>query len=113
MSVCQMQSDIDKQRTSDHVLARRGIHRVKTHRGEDVPGRHLPAVFIPGHAVWLVGVVLLSNTPHLRLRFPRRATVVVEVTNMVAGFVIVPVMSTTEVLVQPLIEILRTTQERD
>src|SRR5213595_1785887 len=95
-----MQSGLLENRAADHVISRHRIHRVEAHCGEDVPCRHLPAVLVPENPRWRVRVSFSGNFANFLLGLPRFAAVVVEVPVMVAGLVIMMVMSAGEVLVE-------------
>ena len=70
-----------------------GTDRIETQGAEDVPGRHLAAVVVAAERVGLVAVLRLHDLMHAVLRLPRLAGVAVEVDDVMARFVAVPVFA--------------------
>lgn len=66
--------------------------RVKSERAENVPGRHLAAVFVARQALRRIGVLGAHDFLHALLRFPGLPAEIVQIGDVVAGFVAVRVL---------------------
>ena len=78
-------------RRADVVDVARRRRRVESHGVEKIPRRHLSAVVVAAQRPRLVAVEGVRDAAHPLLALPRLAEVVVEVDDVVAGLVAVPV----------------------
>ena len=78
---------------SDHVVVAPRADGIEPQRVEDVPGGHLPAVVVPAERVRLVSVLRSHDLVNEPLRLPRLAGVAIEIYDVVARLVPVPVLA--------------------
>ena len=79
LAVRHRQPDRTEQRAADRIFAHCGRDRIEAERREDVPGRSLAIVLVPGIAVRRRGVELLEHVADVVLRLPRRTCPVIEI----------------------------------
>src|SRR5258706_1318519 len=86
-SACEIHFHPIEQRSSEIVASTHRVDRIETQRADNEPGRHLPAVFVAGHAIRLVVVHGLQQTANALLRLMRRTRVVIKVSDVMARLV--------------------------
>ena len=96
----QPKRSVVEQWRSDLIARRARRDRVKAQRAHAVPGRHLPRIVVAGEACGCVGILFAHQLADMLLRLPRCSGVVIQICDVVAGFVAVVVISTGEQRVQ-------------
>src|ERR1700733_9616000 len=100
LAVRQAQNHAGEERAADHVVGGGRVERIEAHGRKYVPGGHLSAILISEYAVGGVGISVPGNFPHACLRLPGLSRVVVQISIVMAGFVVVAVVAAVEMLIQ-------------
>ena len=111
--IAQPQSGTRKQGAANHVIARCRIDWIEAERGKDVPRRHLPAIVVAVQTAWIIGILLARDLAHLLLRLPGLATKVIEISDVVAWLIGVLVVTSLEIGIEAIIEILAAPHQLD
>src|SRR5664279_184004 len=88
-----MHLGLRKRRAADHVIVGAGTDRIEAQGAENVPSRHLTAVVVAAQRVGLGAVLGSDHLMHSLLGLPRLAGVAVEVNDVMARLVAVPVLA--------------------
>ena len=100
-AVLEVERDLRECGGSHDVLARGGADRIESKAREDVPGAHLAGILVAGKASRGVGVAAAKNILYPLPGFLGIAGKGVEVWNMMAGLVAMPVVVFVEEDVEP------------
>src|SRR5690349_3437419 len=88
-----MKPHLRKQRRTDRINRRARCHRIKPCSTEDVPRRHLTAIFVADQSIGSRLVKLVHDLPHPHLCLPGGTGVVVEISDVMAWLIALCVLS--------------------
>ena len=93
LSIAHCHIDSRQRRRTDIIVSARRTHWVESHAVEDVPRRHLSAIIVATQRAGTIAIELIDHSPHPLLALPPFTYIILEVGNMVARLIAVPVGS--------------------
>ena len=92
-AIRQLYTGFFEERATDHIDTVGRINRVESHGTENVPGRHFSTVVVSGISGERVVIEIGQDMGYILLGFPGLTGIVVQIGDVVAGFVTVSILS--------------------
>ena len=91
--VLQIQCHLLETRLSQHIAVCCWTDRIKAHRREEIPSRHLSGIVVARETAWRIVILRIEDMRHTLSRLLWFANEIIEIGYLMTGFVAVPISS--------------------